>query len=87
MPEKPPFNLIFAPKAQKTLEKMDATIAALLVEGLKIFAKTGLPRPKPLVGKFKGAHRLRFGDLRAVIVMDGKTVNVLDVGARDKIYK
>jgi mRNA-degrading endonuclease RelE of RelBE toxin-antitoxin system len=87
MPEKPPYNLVFAAIAQKTLAKMDASNEAKLIEGLERFAETGLPRPKPLVGKFKGAYRLRFGDLRVIITIDGKAVNILDIAKRDKAYK
>ncbi|MDR0665621.1 MAG: hypothetical protein LBF86_08910 [Helicobacteraceae bacterium] len=49
-----PLKVEFAETSLKTLDKIDKRDRSAIIERIYRFAETGLPRPKPLIGLFKG---------------------------------
>lgn len=80
----------YAPRALKALRKLDKPVAQRLFDAVNELTELDEPRDrcKALSGPLVGLWRLRVGDFRVVLDIDGAqvTVIVIDVGHRSKIY-
>lgn len=85
------YTVIFADKAQKQLEKLDKSIAALIIGWIeKNLQNCENPRlyGKGLIANRSGQWRYRIGDYRLICEIQENeiTILVLEVGHRRNIY-
>lgn len=85
------YTVIFADKAQKQLEKLDKSIAALIIGWVeKNLQNCENPRlhGKGLIANRSGQWRYRIGDYRLICEIQENeiTILVLEVGHRRNIY-
>lgn len=85
------YTVIFADKAQKQLEKLDKSIAALIIGWVeKNLQNCENPRlhGKALIANRSGQWRYRIGDYRLICEIQENeiTILVLEVGHRRNIY-
>lgn len=85
------YTVIFADKAQKQLEKLDKSIAALIIGWIeKNLQNCENPRlhGKALIANRSGQWRYRIGDYRLICEIQENeiTILVLEVGHRRNIY-
>lgn len=85
------YTVIFADKAQKQLEKLDKSIAALIIGWIeKNLQNCENPRlhGKGLIANRLGQWRYRIGDYRLICEIQENeiTILVLEVGHRRNIY-
>jgi mRNA interferase RelE/StbE len=87
------YSIEVRPNARHALAKLDPALrreAAVLIDGL-----ASDPRPngaKPLTGKLRGMHRVKFGSrashrLLYVVEEQAKRVTIAAVGKRGDVYK
>lgn len=85
------YTVIFADKAQKQLEKLDKSIAALIIgwveKNLQNYENPRL-HGKGLIANKSGQWRYRIGDYRLICEIQENeiTILVLEVGHRKNIY-
>ena len=85
------YTVIFADKAQKQLEKLDKSIAALIIGWVeKNLQNCENPRlyGKGLIANRSGQWRYRIGDYRLICEIQENeiTILVLEIGHRRNIY-
>lgn len=85
------WTLEFLPGADKTLRKLDRTVAERILDELEEVSGLDDPRSrgKALTGNLTGLWRYRVGDYRVVCdIEDGRLVIVVvDLGHRSRVYK
>lgn len=77
--------------ARRAFKKLDGELQRQIVAALEALALLPDPsvRAKPLQYSLKGRYRLRIGSYRVIFTLNKKelVILVIDIGARDQIYK
>ena len=85
------WNMELSKVADKSIRKLDKTVAARILDTLEEISQLDNPRSrgKAMTGNLAGLWRYRIGDYRAVCAIEDDTLVVLvvDVGHRKDIYK
>lgn len=85
------WRIEFTPQAEKSLGKLDRTIARRVLDELDAVSRLDDPhrRGKALTGNLSGLWRYRVGDYRVVcdIERDVVVILVVDVAHRSRIYR
>lgn len=82
-------KIAYSKDALKTLRRMPANTAALIVGKIELFATEPAAlgnNLKPLSGR-DGAFRLRVGDWRVVMTDDGVVIAIIKIGPRGSVYE
>ena len=81
------FSIHYDPKAIKQLQKLDKSIAKLLLDGIEEFALNPvLTKIKKLKTPFDGAYRLRIGDYRVIFYQENELIFISKIAYRKQVY-
>ncbi|MBS4029702.1 MAG: type II toxin-antitoxin system RelE/ParE family toxin [Ignavibacteriales bacterium] len=82
-------NVIFAPGALKSLEKLDTATQKRIVAKLEFYfaQKNPLQYAEKMKDSKYGDWRFRIGDYRVLFDIEKDTANILKLGDRKEIYK
>lgn len=81
----------FGRRAEKQLDRLDATVRARILRKLRQVAESDDPRTsaEPLAGTWTGYWRYRVGDYRAICRIEDAvvTVFIVEVAHRREVYR
>ena len=81
------YKIEYDPKAIKSLQKLNKSIALELLHEIKAFAITPTKaKLKKLKTPFDGAYRLRIGDYRVILFIEKDLILVSKVAHRKQVY-
>jgi len=81
------YDIEYDPKALKQLQKLDKSIALLILEGIEAFAENPvLTKIKKLKTPFDGAYRLRIGNYRVVFYQEDNLMLISKIAHRKDVY-
>ena len=81
------YSIHYDPKAIKQLQKLDKSVAKLLLDGIEEFATNPvLTKIKKLKTPFDGAYRLRIGDYRVVFYQEDELMLISKIAHRKQVY-
>ena len=83
---KPKFEIRFAPQFLRRIKALDKEAQIRVLREIKVL-KTNPYAGKPLHGEWKGVRSLRMGNYRVLYQIKGKTILLLVVGHRKRIYE
>ena len=81
------YEILYKSSVRRDLKNIEKSeVDRILSEIERVLSKN--PRVgKPLTGKFKGLYRYRIGDYRVIYAVEGKSVWILKIGHRKKVYR
>ena len=84
------WSVEFTPRAEKALKQLDRSVRKRVLGKLREIQRADDPRDflKPMTGPLAGMFRLRVGDYRVIIDVQGErcVILALDVGHRSAVY-
>ena len=84
------WSVEFTTRAEKAVKRLDHSVRKRVVDKLREIQGVDDPRDflKPMTGLFAGMFRLRVGDYRVIIDIQGErcVIIALDVGHRSVVY-
>lgn len=81
------YNIEYDPKALRQLQKLDKSVALLILDGIEAFADNPvLTKIKKLKAPFDGAYRLRIGDYRVVFYQENELMLISKIAHRKDVY-
>lgn len=83
----PELRTIWKQTAKKDLRRLESALAQRLILAVELFAETGRGDVKSLQGSYQSLFRLRIGDWRILLQLEGDVLYVMRVLPRGQAYK
>lgn len=81
------YNIIITDRALKDINTLDKETKKIIGQRINVLAKNPITNSKKLSNSKIGSYRMRVGEYRVIFDIEDKTIVILRVGYRSKIYR